>query len=863
MTFMKGLLCLPILPPSAGKLLLTTALTLLAHGLAWADAPVADRYGDPLPLGALARLGTVRFRHTKTIWAMAYSPDGKILAAADGDGIAGHRGLSWHGPAEGTIRLWDPKTGKELRRLTGHDGIIRSLAFSADGKLLVSTSPENGLNRGRVNIWDVATGKRRELRDGIGSARCAALSPDGATLAVGCPGDIYFFDVASGKAVRKFPWADAIVKSVAFSPDGKTLGAVCQVSMENRGTRLWDVATGREIRKLPPESAGGTLAFSPDGKMLATRDYRQPVRLWDAETGQAVLTIGNGGDGWNFFAFSADGKALLIGADGDTVLWDITTKREVRRFGDKRGFYYAGAIAPDGKFLALSDDHAVRLFDINTGAELLPFTAHASPVDVATFSPDGNTLLTGGDGLQSWEPTSGKQLATLGPRATVGAAIYAPDGKAIIVGYHRAAAILIRDATTGQELRRFNGQPGEVELLAMLTGDKSVVSMSQRHMERLAVGDAMVQETNLHVWDIITGKESRQLGNHGGNPMELRALHRAACSADGRVLATGEQVTVDHQVWVWDAASGRTRVKLDHTDCVLALALTADGRRLVSAAFAPPSRFPVRLSEVATGAEIWRQVDTDYATLTLAVSPGGRVIASGGSDGAIRLWDLETRRELCKFVGHQGPILSVGFSGDGRRLVSGGRDTTALIWDLADLQPVTPAARLRTPELKELWTTLAAAEGAAALKAIRRLSVAPEQAVPFIAESLTTQPTADRERLARLLAELDADDFDKREAASAELSRMGKLAEAALKRALADKPSAEFRRRAEALLKVLDERLTPSELQAIRALEVLELIATPEAQKAIEALKKRSGSLRVSEEASVVLDRLAEHQGHR
>jgi hypothetical protein len=336
------------------------------------------------------------------------------------------------------------------------------------------------------------------------------------------------------------------------------------------------------------------------------------------------------------------------------------------------------------------------------------------------------------------------------------------------------------------------------------------------------------------------GKEVRQVANE--------FMYHATSSPDGRLLAGG---TV--RIGVWDAATGRELARLDQPNRVLALAFSPDGRRLAASAF----NHPIRVWEVVTGTEMGRLASRDGFTLALAVSPDGRLVASGGLDRVVRLWDLASGKEVRKLEGHQGAVLAVAFSADGRRLISGSRDTTALIWDVASVLPAEAPARLEASELKELWVALASPEGAAALKAVRRLARAPEQSLAHIREHLGKPPAADPDRLARLIADLDAEDFSKREAASAELARLGKLAEAALKRALEDRPAAEVRWRAEGLLKKLNMgKVPPPDLQALRALEVLELIGTPEARQVIESLEKGAADRRVSEEAKAALIRL-------
>jgi hypothetical protein len=239
---------------------------------------------------------------------------------------------------------------------------------------------------------------------------------------------------------------------------------------------------------------------------------------------------------------------------------------------------------------------------------------------------------------------------------------------------------------------------------------------------------------------------------------------------------------------------------------------------------------------------------------TAMFSRDGRTLLSGGDDGTPRLWEVATGKERRCFNGGQGYVQCVAFSPDHKLVASGGSDGTGIVWDatglLCDGQPKTS---LTPKELDALWTNLASADAARAHRAIWALAAAKE-APKYLQERLRSAEAPKPERIARLIADLDSDVFDRRQEAASELEKLGDFAEPALREALNKQPSPEARRRLEKLVKGVEQSVVW--LQALRAIEALEHVANPEAKQALQELAKGDPHLRRTREAEDSLKRL-------
>jgi WD40 repeat protein/tRNA A-37 threonylcarbamoyl transferase component Bud32 len=594
-----------------------------------------------------------RVGHAKGVLAVAFSPDGARVASAGADGM---------------VKVWHRRGLREALTLRGHTAAVTAVVFSPDGRRLASGGAD-----GTVRVWEAANGKLVARWAGH-AAGVTGLAFDlkGRRLAStgGKPfgGEVKLWNATTGKALAGKTWHH-LLAAVAFSPDGKYLAT----AGHDGSVALWGAATlepvGTYQGQHERDVSWTSVAFSADGRWVAAGSHDGLVRVWDRATAReffsALTPTQAGVHGLTFCG--RDGR-ILVAATADNTVLGWYTNSGIPAFtlrGHERAVTAVGC-SPDGRRLVSGSlDRTVKLWDLTRRDDDLTLLPANQGVTGVAFSPDGRRLAaaTRDKAVKAWDVASGKTVfRVVRLPAPLNSLAFHPDGGQL-AGAGRDGTVRLWEVPGGRERRCLRGHRGPVHAVAYRPDGRRLASAGQDGVTR--------------VWDAAAGREVLTLDGHGG------PVHAVAFSPDGSHLATAGEGGVTR---VWEVATGREVRALDgHGGPVHAVAFSRDGRHLATAG----QDETVQVWDAATGGLTRTLRGHAGAVRGLAYSPKGR-LASVGDDKAVRLWD-PAGQELLALRGHTEPLRAVAFSPDGHRLASASDDGSIKVWDGTPLEGASAA----------------------------------------------------------------------------------------------------------------------------------------------------------------------------
>jgi WD40 repeat protein len=804
-------------------------------GLTVAAAPPAppglDRYGDPLPPGAVARLGTVRWRHCHAFHRPVLSPDGRWLVSTP--------------PLPTRLYVWETATGRLVRTLEG--GAFWSYAFLPDGKRFLAVVDRQDT----LTQWEFPSFRLVE-RWPVRSLTKLTVSPDGRQLAGLLGGTPYVLDLSSHKprVVASVPAGNSTC--LAFTPDGGLTAMVVRASpraepsqpllfvhVDLRTRHAWQSTVESEQGSARP------LAVAPDGRHLLTQTVEGRVRLWRPEKGKdahlvAIPRLGNRVS----LAFRPDSKTIVAVDHSRGLLCNLGVDRgEVLdrvRLPVVPPLCQQGEalVSKDGRTLFLVGPHALTGLDLRTGRPLHG-PGLVDPVEALAWSRDGRSLLANTQHHRTdWDIRTGR---------LVDAAVFPPfDQGQIQIVQANCPRGRCRAVAHGGRIRVAAAGKG---VLYQRWHDHPVIALAFNSDGRLLASVDM--ERGVRLWDVVGG---RQLGFLDAR----RTAHYVGAvlfTPDSRQLILVEQ---GGRVHLWDVRTGTLLRSLrpaaenrsgDYFRWPMVACLSPCGGRLFVA-----YQGLLRAWDLRAGREMgpWEQIAADphiSPSPMLSISPDGRYLAR--IERGLVLYEVASGRIV---YSSPDPCTAIAFHPSRGRLAVARERLDILLYDLGVLFQM-GSAQIGEPSLQQLWTSLVDSDARGASRAARQLARTPGMET-FLARQMRPVSPLDSRWLAGRIADLASDEFATRVSAEQALAAVAELAQAELRRAYQQTRDLEQRQR---LGRLLDGLTTPSphRLRQHRAVLALELRGTPQARRLLGELARGAPAAWLTGEAKDALRRLS------
>lgn len=452
----------------------------------------------------------------------------------------------------------------------------------------------------------------------------------------------------------RFTQPFGFIYSIAFSPDGQLLA-----TGDSNLVRLWQIADGQPRLTLRGHTSRiWAVAWSPNGQMLASgSEDQRGIRLWDVETGDCLgILQGDRGHSFKSVAWHPDGNILASSGNSDRIwLWDVRRKTCLRTLQGHSSWVVSVAWSPDGQMLASSSqDQTIRLWDINTGECLRTLLGHHSIIWSVAWSPNGEMLASGSEdqSIKIWDTQTGQCLKTLQAESSVLSVNWSRNGAALASG-NADQRVRVWDIQAGRCLKILQGHTNMIWAIAWSPNESTLTSGCDQ---------------TVRLWDVEQGKCVKTLSGYSN------AVHAAVWSPNGQTLASSSG---DKLIRLWDVQQGKCVKTLSGYNNFRGLAWSPDGEMIAVASF----DLVVRLCDISTGQCLKVLEGHDAWVWDVAWSPDGQTIASTSNDKTVRLWDVKQGKCLKILQGHSNHVWAVGWSPDGQTLASSSDDRTIRLWN--------------------------------------------------------------------------------------------------------------------------------------------------------------------------------------